>query len=131
MYSVIGKKNLNYLLADPNGADTFAIPCEPGNGVISAGTVMYRKETGLWAPADTANVAETSQLAVVGEDVDTTVNETVAEDAVAFRGGRFVYGKVTLADGGALTAAHMVILRKQGIVFDRMQESGTFDNKKS
>lgn len=131
MYNVIGSNNPNYLLADPKGADKFAIPCEPENGVIAAGTVMYRKESGLWAPAAAENVAESNQLAVLDGDVDTTLNKNVAEDAAAFRGGRFVYGKVKLANGDAPTAAHMVILRKQGIVFDRMQSTETFDNKKS
>ena len=32
--------------------------------------------------------------------------------------------------GAALTAANLLVLRKQGLVFDRMEETGTFDNEK-
>ena len=126
MYSVIGKKEFSYLLADPQGADVIAIPCEPGNGVIKRGTVMVRKDTGLWAPAAAADVAETNMICVIDEAVDTTQNAKVAEDARAYRAGRLIYGKVTLAAG----AANMIGLRKQGLVFDRMEETGTFDNEK-
>ena len=69
MYDVIGKSNPTYLLADPNGADVFSIPCEPKNGTVARGTVMVRKETGLWAPAATADVAETNQLALLGREI--------------------------------------------------------------
>lgn len=37
MYEVIGTNNPEYLLADPQGADIIAIPCEPGNGVVKRG----------------------------------------------------------------------------------------------
>lgn len=130
MYSVIGKKEFSYLLADPQGADVIAIPCEPGNGVIKRGTVMVRKDTGMWTPAAAADVAETKMLCVIDEEVDTTQNAKVAEDARAYRAGRLIYGKVTLAAGAALTAANLLVLRKQGLVFDRMEETGTFDNEK-
>ena len=43
MYEVIGTNNPEYLLADPQGADIIAIPCEPGNGMVKRGTGMYRK----------------------------------------------------------------------------------------
>lgn len=130
MYSVIGKKEFSYLLADPQGADVIAIPCEPGNGVIKRGTVMVRKDTGLWAPAAAADIAETKMLCVIDEAVDTTLDAKVAEDARAYRAGRLIYGKVILAAGTALTAANLIVLRKQGLVFDRMEETSTFDNEK-
>lgn len=96
----------------------------------TSGTVMVRKDTGMWAPAAAADVAETKMLCVIDEAVDTTQNAKVAEDARAYRAGRLIYGKVTLAAGAALTAANMIVLRKQGLVFDRMEETGTFDNEK-
>lgn len=130
MYDVIGKSNPTYLLADPNGADVFSIPCEPKNGTVARGTVMVRKETGLWAPAATADVAETNQLAVLDQTVDTDAGQKVAEDAKAYRAGKFIYGKVNLKAGAALTAAHLVVLRKQGFVFDRMaQTNDSFQNE--
>lgn len=130
MYSVIGKVEPKYLLADPNGADVMAIPCEPKNGTVKRGTVMARKETGLWAPAAAADIAETNQLAIIDQDVDTEADQKIAEDARAYRAGKFIYGKVTLKAGAALTAANLVVLRKQGFVFDRMQQkSDTFKNE--
>ena len=68
--------------------------------------------------------------AEIGLLIDTTQNAKVAEDARAYRAGRLIYGKVTLAAGAALTAANLLVLRKQGLVFDRMEETGTFDNEK-
>lgn len=133
LYSKIGEKGYSNLLADPQGADVFAIPCEPGNGSIPRGTVMYRKSSGLWAPAAAANVVNTNMLAVINEDVDTGTAPAsgvtaVAEDAAAYRAGCFVDGCVKLTAGAALTDALKVILRQQGIVFDKMESTGTFDN---
>ena len=131
LYEVIGTNNPEYLLADPNGADKIAIPCKPGNGVITRGTVMYRGTDGMWLPAEAANAVDTNFLAVLDESVDTTANATVAEDAAAYRAGRLIAGKVTLKDGGALTDAVRLALRKQGIVFDQMESTDTFDNDTS
>lgn len=128
LFKTVGTKEPAYLLADPQGLDTIAIPCEPGNGIVAMGTVMYRKATGLWAPAAAANVVSTNQLAVLGETVDTAANATIAEDAKAYRGGRFINGKVTLAAGAVVTDAHKVTLRTMGILFDVMEGTGTFNN---
>lgn len=132
LYGVIGTKNPNYLLSDPQGAEKIAIPCEPGNGIVKRGTVMYRKETGLWAPAAAENAITTNQLAVLDETVDTAGldagTKVIAEDARAYRAGRFVKGRVTLAADAAVTAAAEVVLRTQGIVFSQMVGTGTFDN---
>lgn len=128
LFRTVGSKEPTYLLADPQGLDTIAIPCEPGNGIVAMGTVMYRKATGLWAPAAAENVVGTNQLVVLGETVDTTANATIAEDAKAYRGGRFIAGKVTLAAGAAITDAQKVTLRTMGILFDVMESTGTFNN---
>ena len=135
LYDVIGEQNYPMLLADPQGAELIGIPCEPGNGVVERGTVMYRKDTGLWAPAATANVVATNMLVVLNEKVDTTglsdgEGKMIAEDAAAYRAGRFVEGTVKLAAGAALTAAHKVILRGQNIVFDQKVSTATFNNVK-
>ena len=47
LFEVIGRSIPGYLLADPQGAELIAIPCEPGNGVIKRGTVVYRKSNGM------------------------------------------------------------------------------------
>ena len=80
MYEVIGTNNPEYLLADPQGADIIAIPCEPGNGVVKRGTVMYRKESGMDAPAATSNVTASNMLVVLDESVDTEENMAAAEE---------------------------------------------------
>lgn len=133
LYGVIGTSNTVNLLADPQGADKIAIPCEPGNGDIPAGTLMYRKDSGLWAPAASAQVVNTNQLAVLKEAVASGAapasGETaVAEDGIAYRAGCFIDGAVTLAASAALTEAHKVILRQQGIVFDKKESTTTFTN---
>lgn len=133
MYSTIGNRAYSNLLADPQGADLISIPCEPGNGDVAAGTVMYRKSSGLYAPAATAQVTASNQLVVLKEDVATGAapgsgKTATAEDAAAYRAGCFVDGAVKLAAGAAVTAAHKVILRGQNIVFDVKETTGTFDN---
>lgn len=133
MYSTIGSRAYSNLLADPQGADLISIPCEPGNGDVAAGTVMYRKSSGLYAPAATAQITASNQLVVLKEDVATGAapgsGETAtAEDAAAYRAGCFVDGAVKLAAGAAVTAAHKVILRGQNIVFDAKETTGTFNN---
>lgn len=133
IYDVIGTSTPVNLLADPQGADKIAIPCEPGNGDIPAGTLMYRKASGLWAPAAAAQVVNTNQLAVLKEAVASgnapaSGVTAVAEDGLAYRAGCFIDGAVKLAAGAALTDAHKVILRQQGIVFDKKQSTTTFTN---
>ena len=133
LYNVVGTSEYDQLLADPQGADVISIPCEPGNGDIKRGTVMYRKSSGLWAPAASANVTTSNMLAVINEAVATGTAPAsgvtaVAEDAAAYRAGIFVEGRVKLASDAALTAAHKVVLRLQGIVFDQKESNGTFTN---
>ncbi|MEG2624076.1 MAG: hypothetical protein RSC06_14370, partial [Clostridia bacterium] len=128
MYQTIGTKNPSYLLADPQGADVIAIPCEPGNKTVKRGTIMYRKSNGMYVPAATNDVAITNNLVVLDEEVNTDASMTIAEDARAYRAGHLIAGKVTLKDDETVTAAHTVILRSQGIVLDGMESTGTFDN---
>lgn len=132
LYEIIGSNNPTYLLADPKDSDVISVPCEPGNGIVKRGTILYRKDTGLWAPAAAANAVATNQLAVLDETVDTTgvatASATIAEDARAYRAGHFIRGRVTLASDAAVTAAAEVVLRAQGIVFDQMVGTGTFNN---
>ena len=136
LYGKIGEKNPEYLLADPQGAEPIGIPCTPGQGVVKRGTVMFREDRGMYSPAASANVVNTNMLVVLSETVDTgsapASGETaVAENAAAYRAGRFIDGKVFLTGDAALTAAHKVVLRQQGIVFNPMESTATFTNTAS
>ena len=132
MYEIIGTNNPEYLLADPQGAELVAIPCEPGNGTVKRGTIMYKKSSGFFAPAAAANAIATNELVVLDETVDTTgrsvTGGTVAEDARAYRSGNLIRGKVTLASDAAVTAAVEVVLRNQGIVLSPMVAATPFNN---
>ena len=130
LFQTIGKYDPEYLLADPNGCQKIAIPCEPGNGVIARGTVMYRKESGMFAPATSSEATDTAYLVVLDEDVDTSANAGVAEDAAAYERGILFADKVTLKDSEAVTDKIEVILRKQGITLRQMVNTSTFKNGK-
>ncbi len=132
LYSIIDEYNPQYLLADGEGAELVAIPCEPGNGTVKRGTIMYRKASGLYAPAAAAAAVDANYLVVLDETVDTTgrtiTSGTVAEDARAYRSGKLIRGKVTLANDAAVTPAVELVLRKQGIVLSPMDSTSTFNN---
>lgn len=133
LYEVIGSKGFNPLLADTAGASVIAIPCEPGNGDLDVGTLMYRKSSGLWAPAESGQVSTSYMLAVLNENVKTGSATdlpagVVAEVAAAYRMGCFINGKVHLKSNGTVTEAHKVVLKLGGIVFNHEMENGTFDN---
>lgn len=134
LYGTVGKKEFKNLLADPQGADIISIPCTPGNNSVSAGTVMFREENGMYSPATSDKVTASNMLVVLKEDVDTGAKpgssvEVTAEDAAAYRAGRFIDGAVTLASDAALEKSHKVILRQQGIVFNVKETVDTFENK--
>ena len=135
LYEVIGKREMKNLLADPQDADVIAIPCTPGNDLVPAGTVMFRDTTGMYSPATADKVTGEYMLVVLKEDVDTgskpQEGEVTAEDAIAYRKGRFIDGAVTLASGTELDASNKVVLRQQGIVFDKKESTETFENKTS
>jgi len=131
LYGVIGTSEYDQLLADPQGADSIAINCTPGKGTVKRGTLMFRESNGFYSPAASGQVSTSYQLVVLNEDVETgdsATPGTVAEVAAAYRAGRFVDGRVTLASDGTVTAAHKVVLRLMGIVFDEKESTGTFDN---
>lgn len=134
MYNVIGTSQENYLLADPQGADQIAVPVEPGQGELKRGMLLYRKSTGLYAIAGTSQISTSYYLVVCNENIDTGDNVeqgAVAEDIAVYRAGRFIDGKVTYDNSGTatkVTAAHKVVLRMQGIVFDVDENAETVDN---
>lgn len=129
MYQVLGQNNPGYLLADPQGADVIAIPVEPGNGTVKRGTVMYRKPSGMYAPAAEAEAIAANFLVVIDEDVNTTLNANVAEDARAYRAGRLAKNKVFLTADAAITPAIELVLRAQGIMLDATTDSPSFNNQ--
>ena len=132
LYRTEGTKTYKNLLADPQGADMIAIPCEPGNGDIPAGTIMYRKSSGLYAPAASGQISTSYALVVIAEDIATGASVgvgAVAEDAKAYRAGCFIEGAVVLASNGTVTEAHKLVLRLNGIVFDKKESTGTFHNE--
>lgn len=129
MYETIGRYEPSYLLADPVGVQKTAIPCEPGNGVVERGTIMYRKENGMFAPAEAANATKDTYLTVLDETVDTSAVTGVAEDAVAYEHGRLIAGRVTLKDGGEVTSAIALALRQQGITLHQLSGAApVFEN---
>ena len=123
LYGVIGTHEPSYLLASNYDADAVAISVEPGNGVIPAGAVMYRKTGVLYAPAASAAIVTTNNLVVLRDDVDTTTSEAVAVAAAAYRRAKFIAGKVLVKNGDdyeAITATQEIVLRKQGIELSPM-----------
>ncbi len=102
---------------EAGGGKQIAVSMEPGNGTVKHGTVIYRKDSGLYAPAAAANIVTTNNLAVLVEDTDTTTSATVAVAAAAYISGELLAKDVVISDGETnLTAAQALVLRKQGIV---------------
>lgn len=121
LYDVIGNSENDQLLADPNGSEVIGISCYP-SGVVKRGTVMYKGADGFYRPAAAADITADKAFAVLNETVDTGSapaegEEATAEDAAAYRTGRFINKRVTLASDAVLTEAHKVILGQQGIFF--------------
>lgn len=134
MYGVIGNYDPSYLLADPMHCNKIAISVEPGNGVVARGTVMYRKDSGMYAPAAAGDVVATNDLVVIDSEVDSDADVAIAEDAAAYRRAHLITGRVLLADGTAIAAEQAIVLRMQGIVCDPMddwtKDEQIFDNEK-
>ena len=102
---------------EAGGGKQIAVSLEPGHGVVKHGTVLYRKSSGLYAPAAAGNITENDNLVVLVTDTDTDTSLTVAEAAAAYISGELLAKDVVLSDGETtLTAAQALILRKQGIV---------------
>ena len=96
LFDIIGTAADFNLLADPQGADPIAVSVEPGNGKIGRGTLLYRKASGMYAPAASGQISTSYNVVVLNEDVDsgdTVAAAPVAETVAAFRAGRFVNGK--------------------------------------
>ena len=123
LFGTIGQHEPSYLLASNALTDCIGISVEPGNGVIPAGAVLYRKSGVLYAPAATANIATTNNLVVLRDDVDTETNDGIAVAAAAYRRAKFIAGKVLYYNSGdydPITAAHAIVLRQQGLELSPM-----------
>lgn len=134
LYDTIGKSDPTYLQADPNGCQKEAVSVEPGHGVIARGTVLYRKSSGMYAPASAAEAVDANDLVVADESVDTDAEAHIAEVAAAYRAGQLVRDRVLLADGTPVSDAVALALRRLGIHMDRMNDwakgETVFDNEK-
>jgi len=124
MYKVIGRSDPQYLLEDPKDLDVIAVPMEMGNGVVPRGRIVYRKDTGFYAPAGADDIIEGNYFVVLDQDVDTDVSETAHDDARGFRAARLIRGRVTLNDDAEITPEHAVILRKQNLLLNPMMSDG-------
>ena len=118
---------------EAGGGKQIAVSLEPGHGTVKHGTVLYRKSSGLYAPAAAGNITENDNLVVLVTDTDTDTSLTVAEAAAAYISGELLAKDVVLSDGETnLTAAQALILRKQGIVlypFDDLKAADVvYDN---
>ena len=128
LFGTIGTVEPKYLLKSQGGEDAeakVAISVEPGNGIVPAGAVMYRKSGAFYAPAATANISAANNLVVLAQDVDSDASATVAAAAAAYRKGVFIAGKVLYLDSSeykAITAAHAVVLRGQNIELAPMDD---------
>lgn len=127
LFGTIGRKDPRYLLASNYDANAIAVSVEPGHGVIPSGAVLYRKsDSVLYAPAATANIVTTNNLVVLRDDVDSDASATVAVAAAAYRRATFIAGKVLVFDGSTsyepITAAHAIVLRKQGLELSPMDD---------
>ena len=133
LFDNIGESNPTYLLSKSEGADKIGINLTPGQGTIKRGTVLFKESTGLYSPAAAADAVATKDLVVIDETIDSgdapASGETaVAETAAAYRAGHFVDGRVFLKNDAAITDAIKIVLRAQGIVFDPIVNTSTFDN---
>ena len=136
LYGVLGTKGTQELLAG-GGDNPVGISMEPGNGIVPAGALIYRKSGGLFAPAQAAQLDGSKELLVLRDEIDTTTNAGIAAAAAAYEGGVFLAGKVLLFDGSttyeAVSGTYALVLRQQGITFrpfdDWREDDVTADNR--
>lgn len=118
LFGVIGTSTPRALYADLIDMAVRAVAMEPAtSGALTRGTVIYKKETGLWAAASSENAVATKELAVLNEDVDLAEDPAgnIAPNAAAIVSGHLLRDKVTLSEGAAVTTSAELALRNQGI----------------
>lgn len=125
LFGTVGTHDPSYLLASNYDTDAISISVEPGNGIIPAGAVMYRKSGVLYAPAASANIIDDNNLVVLRDDIDSTTSETVAVAAAAYRKAKFISGMVKVKNGlnyEAISASHAIVLRRQNLELSPMDD---------
>ena len=120
LFGTIGQSDIKDLLATGDSRPV-AVNLEPGSGVIPYGTLIYRKSSGLYAPAAAAQISASYNLLVLKDNVDVSTSAAVAVAAAAYESGCFKAGCVKKADGNGdyedISAAEAIVLREFGIVF--------------
>lgn len=127
LYKSIKSETKN-LLSDPQDAYLISIPCEPGNGDIPTGTVMYRAESGLYKPASSEEISGEVALAILKDGVstgDAAKSGAVACEAAAYRAGRFLDGSVYYKGKGEVPVAD---LSNDTVTADKVIAGYTFHN---
>lgn len=121
LFGTIGQSDVKALLATNTDAKPVAVSIEPGHGTIPYGCLIYRKSSGLYAPAAAGQISDSYNLLVLKDNVDTTTNAAIAVAAAAYERGEFLAGKVLKDDGNsgyeAVSAAEAIVLRRYGITF--------------
>ena len=119
LYGTIGQSEVKDLLVGEG--KPVAVNLEPGSAVIPYGTLIYRKSSGLYAPAAAGQISDSYNLLVLANDADVTTNAGIAIAAKAYERGCFKAGTVKKADGNggyeAVSAAEAIVLRDFGITF--------------
>ena len=121
IYAQIGESRDYALLAGVGTERTVGIAVKPGSGTLERGTLVMLGADGLYAPAVTGKF--TGALAVLDETTETGNSATgIAPSVRAYSAGRFLKAKLKLA-AGALAAADLVEMRRQGILVEDMDGS--------
>lgn len=121
IYAQIGESQDYALLAGVGTERTVGIAVKPGSGTLERGTLVMLGADGLYAPAETGKF--TGALAVLDETTETGDSTTGTAPSVrAYSAGRFLKAKLKLT-AGALTAADLVEMRRQGILVEDMDGS--------
>ena len=119
LYGTLGQSEVKDLLVGEG--KPVAVNLEPGSAVIPYGTLIYRKSSGLYAPAAAGQISDSYNLLVLANDADVTTNAGIAIAAKAYERGCFKAGTVKKSDGSdgyeAVSAAEAIVLRDFGITF--------------
>lgn len=119
LYGTLGQSEAKDLLVGEG--KPVAVNLEPGSAVIPYGTLIYRKSSGLYAPAAAGQISDSYNLLVLANDADVTTNAGIAIAAKAYERGCFKAGTVKKSDGNsgyeAVSAAEAIVLRQFGITF--------------
>jgi len=128
LYGTLGASEVKELLVE--GGKPVAVSIEPGNGAIPAGALIYRKSSGLYAPAAAGQISTSYNLLVLQNAVDTTTDAGVAVAAAAYEKGVFKAGKVLKENSGdyeAISADEALVLRLFGITLSPFDDWGADD----